>query len=318
MGCTRRGGARLQEGNAVSVRNLHGKTVLVTGAASGIGRATALALARAEARLILCDKNEPDLRSAESEINNASQCLLASAVDVSDREAVQEFARRVHETVPAVDVLVNSAGVYLSGTALDLSLDDWEWSLGCNLWGLICARARLPRAYMTHFFVPRMVERGIQGHIVNLVSMYGYWVSPNVIGYLTPKFATFGFSEALREDLRRHSSRGSLARAKIGVSTVCPGIIRTGIVKNMRIRNAPGKEELVRASLEQAYRRRDYGPERVASAIVRAIRKNKGLVLVSPESWLMYYVDRFFPIVSRFVARRAADRLFRPRDDAKQ
>jgi len=285
------------------MKNLHGKTVLVTGAASGIGRATALALARAEARLILCDKNEPDLRSAESEINNASQCLLASAVDVSDREAVQEFARRVHETVPAVDVLVNSAGVYLSGTALDLSLDDWEWSLGCNLWGLI---------YMTHFFVPRMVERGIQGHIVNLVSMYGYWVSPNVIGYLTPKFATFGFSEALREDLRRH---------KIGVSTVCPGIIRTGIVKNMRIRNAPRgrkNEDLVRASLEQAYRRRDYGPERVASAIVRAIRKNKGLVLVSPEAWLMYYIDRFCPIISRLVARRAADRLFHPRDHAKQ
>jgi len=290
------------------MKNLDGKTVLVTGAASGIGRATALALARQGARLILCDKNEPDLRSAEAEVNDASRCLLASAVDVSDREAVQEFARRVHETVPAVDVLVNSAGVYLSGTVLDLSLDDWEWSLGCNLWGLI---------YMTHFFVPRMVERGIQGHIVNLVSMYGYWVSPNVIGYLTPKFATFGFSEALREDLRRHSSRGSLARAKIGVSTVCPGIIRTGIVKNMRIRNAPGKEDLVRSSLEQAYRRRDYGPERVASAIVRAIRKNKGLVLVSPESWLMYYIDRFFPIISRFVARRAADRLFHPQDDAK-
>ena len=282
------------------MKDLHGKTVLVTGAASGIGRATALALARQGARLILCDKNEPDLRSAEAEVNDASRCLLASAVDVSDRQAVQEFARRVHEAAPAVDVLVNSAGVYLSGTALDLSLDDWEWSLGCNLWGLI---------YMTHFFVPRMVEHGAEGHIVNLVSMYGYWVSPNVIGYLTPKFATFGFSEALREDLRRH---------KIGVSTVCPGIIRTGIVKNMRIRNAPGKEDLVRSSLEQAYNRRDYGPERVASAIVRAIRKNKGLVLVSPEAWLMYYIDRFCPIISRVVARRAADRLFHPRDDAKQ
>jgi len=282
------------------MKDLHGKTVLVTGAASGIGRATALALARQGARLILCDKNEPDLRSAEAEVNDASRCLLASAVDVSDRQAVQEFARRVHEAAPAVDVLVNSAGVYLSGTALDLSLDDWEWSLGCNLWGLI---------YMTHFFVPRMVEHGAEGHIVNLVSMYGYWVSPNVIGYLTPKFATFGFSEALREDLRRH---------KIGVSTVCPGIIRTGIVKNMRIRNAPGKEDLVRSSLERAYNRRDYGPERVASAIVRAIRKNKGLVLVSPEAWLMYYIDRFCPIISRVVARRAADRLFHPRDDAKQ
>jgi len=278
------------------VRNLDKKTALVTGAASGIGRATALALARQGAQLILCDKNESDLRSAESEINNASSCLLACAVDVSDRHAVEEFARQVHEVVPAIDVLVNSAGVYLTGTVLDLSLDDWEWSLGCNLWGLI---------HMTHFFVPKMVEHHVEGHAVNLVSMYGYWVSPSVTGYLTPKFAAFGFSEALREDLRRH---------RIGVSTVCPGIIRTGIVRNMRIRNAPGKEDLVRSSLEQAYRRRDYGPERVASAIVKAILKNKGLVLVSPESRLMYHINRFFPSISRFVARRAADRLFRPRD----
>ena len=276
------------------MRNPEGKTALVAGAASGIGRATALALAGQGMRLVLCDKDESELRNVESEVNRLSRCLLACLVDVSDRQAVQQFAQRVHEIVPATDVLVNSAGVYLTGTALELSLDDWQWSLGCNLWGLI---------HMTHFFIRKMVEHRVRGHIVNLISMYGYWVSPKVTGYLTPKFAAFGFSRALREDLRGHG---------IGVSTVCPGIIRTGIVKNMRIRNAPGNEDRVRSALEQAYERRNYGPERVASAIVKAIRKNKGLVLVSPESWLMYYTERFLPILSRFVARRAAAHLFEP------
>jgi len=141
------------------------------------------------------------------------------------RGAVAHFAREVCERRRAPDILVNSAGVYISGTILDLTPDDWTWALSVNLFGVIHA---------CHYFLPPMIARGGGGNIVNLVSMYGYWPSPGVAGYLTSKFGVFGFSEALREDLRAHN---------ISVSTVCPGMINTGIVRNMRIRNAPGRED---------------------------------------------------------------------------
>jgi len=131
--------------------------------------------------------------------------------------------------------------------------------------------------------------------------MYGYWPSPAVSGYLTSKFGLFGFSEALREDLRSTGIR---------VTTVCPGMIHTPLVRNMRIRNAPGDEEAVRNAIEDRYVRRNYSPDRVARAVVQAIRKEKGLVLVSPEAQIMYHIERYCPRLSRFIARRAAARLF--------
>ena len=205
---------------------------------------------------------------------------------------MEAFAKEVHGEVGAVDILVNNAGVYLTGGFLDLSLKDWDWVLSVNLWGII---------HGCHYFVPPMVERGVEGHVVNVASMFGYWPSPDVIGYLTAKFGVFGFSEALREDLRRHG---------IGVSTICPGIVNTGLLRRMRMRHAGADEAAARSMLEAVYERRDYKPERVAAAILRAIRRNRARVMVAPESWLMYRVERFWPALSRFVARRAAGRMF--------
>jgi len=274
------------------MRDLAGKVALVTGAGSGIGRATAFALARKGVRLILADVNEPALRAAETECATQSACLLAQAVDVSKRDEMEAFARRVHQLTPCVDILVNNAGVYLTGGFLDLTLDDWEWSMSTNLWGMILA---------SHFFVPKMVERGEGGHVVNMASMYGYWIGPSVIGYLTPKFGVFGFSEALREDLRGNG---------ISVSTVCPGIIRTNILQNMRVKN-DGDAAEIRENLRKTYQRRNYEPERVASAIVKAIQRNRRLVLVSPEARLMYHLQRLCPALSRVISRAAAKRMFR-------
>lgn len=277
------------------MRALSGKVALVTGAASGIGRATALALAREGCRVIVCDVDAEGIEGTGAELEKLGGRLLVQRVDVSRREEMVAFAVRVHESVPSVDVLVNSAGVYLVGGLLDLSLDDWEWVLSVNLWGVIHA---------CHCFIPPMAKCGTGGHVVNLVSMYGFWPSPHVAGYLTSKFAVFGFSEALREDLRGTG---------IGVSTVCPGVIRTGIIHNMRIRNAAGHEEGLRQQLEQAYERRNYGPEKVARAIVKAIRTNRKVVLVSPEAQVMYRLERWCPPLSRLIARAAARRMFRVR-----
>ncbi|MBN1342339.1 MAG: SDR family NAD(P)-dependent oxidoreductase [Phycisphaerae bacterium] len=273
------------------MKSIAGRVALVTGAASGIGRATALEMARQGARLILVDVNEDELSSVRAEVNVHSQCLLSRVADVSQREQMAALAEAVDEVTSGPDILVNSAGVYLTGGILDLSLEDWDWVLSVNLWGTIHA---------CHYFVPRMVERHEGGHVVNVASMYGYWPSPEVAGYLTSKFGVFGFSEALREDLRPHG---------VDVSTVCPGIIQTGLIRRMRIRNQRDGEAL-RRHLDRTYRRRSYTPDRVARAIVKAIRRRKKVVLVTPESRLMYRVERLCPPLSRWIARIAAKRLF--------
>lgn len=251
-----------------------------------------MALAAQGARLILADINEQAVRQARTEVSELSECLLARAVDLSKRDEIAALAAEVHELVPtSIDVLVNCAGVYMTGSLMDLSLDDWDWVLSVNLRGTV---------YCCHHFVPRMVARGKGGHVVNLASMYGFWPSPRVAGYLTSKFAVYGFSEALREDLRDHG---------IGVSTVCPGVIRTGLVKNMRIRNN-SDPRAVRSHLEQAYQRRNYGPEKVADAVVSAVKRKRKVVLVTPEARVMYYVERFCPALSRIIARVSARRMF--------
>lgn len=273
-----------------TMREIRDKVALVTGAASGIGRATAVALAHEGARLVLCDVNEAALADCASEIERISKCLFARRVDVSNANEVEAFANDVHALVPAVDILVNNAGVHLVGGILDLSLEDWKWVLSVNLWGAI---------HCSHYFVHKMAERGC-GHVVNVSSMHGFWAAPHVIGYLTGKFGVYGFSEALRADLRPYG---------IGVSTVCPGMINTRLLENMRYKASPDATA-AREHLEGMYRRRDYGPEKVARAIVGAIRRNRRRVFVSPESWLMYRIVRVSPELSAWIGRVTVRRMF--------
>lgn len=265
------------------MRDLKGRVALVTGAASGIGRETALLLARQGMRLVICDVNAEALEGLRAEVAAVSECLLAERVDVSDRAAMAAFAEAVHAQVPAVDVLVNNAGVGLAGDALSMSLEDWDWILGINLYGVI---------YGCHYFIPPMAARG-EGHVVNVSSMLGFFPSPDVIGYSTAKFGVFGMSRCLRMDL---APRG------IGVSVICPGMIKTGIIRGTRIRGRANPEE-TRAQVDKQYRRRNYGPERVAAAILRAIQRNKGVVPVSPEAHLGYWVTRLSTRVSGVLAR---------------
>lgn len=273
------------------MKTLRGKVALVTGAASGIGRATACALAAEGVALAVCDTNTEGIEHLKSDLSGTTD-VLGRRLDVSDRAAMRDFASEVHDRWPAVDILINCAGVFASGNALELSLEDWDWLIAANLLGPINT---------CHHFLPKMVERGKGGHVANITSIYAYWVSPCMAGYITTKFGLFGYSESLAEDLRAHG---------ITVSTICPGIINTGLVGSMRIRNAPGTEAALRTALKAKYEHRNYGPERVAYAIVKAIRKEKQLVLVSPESRLTYVLERVSRRLSRFVGRRAGGRLF--------
>ena len=261
-----------------------GKVVLVTGAGSGIGRATALAFAKEGADLVICDVNEASLEEVSAAARALGRSVLARKVDVSSAAAMQSFADEVHATHAAVDVLVNNAGVAVTGGLRDTTLDDWSWVMGINVMGVV---------HGCHFFVPRMVDRGRGGHVVNIASAAGFAGSRLLVAYSTTKFAVVGFSEALREDMRRHH---------IGVSTICPGFIRTNINEAGRRRGRLAEP----AALERSRRLMERGksPDVVAGKIMEAVEKDLALVPVTPEAHLTYLLKRSSPKLLAAIWRR--------------
>lgn len=276
----------------MDVRDLRGKTALVTGAGSGIGRATAFAFGRAGADLVVCDVNEIGLEETVAVLRARGRTVLARRVDVASREAMAAFAAEVHAQVPAVDLLVNNAGVALGGGFLDTTLEDWDWILGINLRGVI---------HGCHFFVPPMVARQRGGHVVNVSSAAGYVATAQLAAYATTKFAVLGLSEALRDELGQHG---------IGVTTICPGLINTPITASARMRGLTATPEM-RAALVAFYQRRNYGPDRVAKNILKAIAKNRAVAPISPEAWVMYVLKRFLPGLVARLNRGAVERMLR-------
>jgi NAD(P)-dependent dehydrogenase (short-subunit alcohol dehydrogenase family) len=274
----------------VDVRDLRGKTALVTGAGSGIGRETAFALGRAGADVVVCDVNEIGLEETAGALRARGRTVIARRVDVADRAAMAAFAAEVHAQLPAVDILVNNAGIALGGGFLDTTLDDWEWIVGINLRGVV---------HGCHFFIPPMVARAQGGHVVNVSSAAGYIASAQLAAYATTKFAVLGLSEALRDELAPHG---------IGVTTVCPGIINTPITASARLRGSAASAEM-RAALVGFYQRRNYGPARVAANILKAIGRNRAVAPVSPEAWVLYFLKRWVPGVTARLNRRSTERL---------
>ncbi len=270
-----------------SSHRLEASIVLITGAASGIGRATADAFARRGAKLIVCDVNQQGLD--ELVISLGSSILISKVVDVSDREAMRAFADEVHGLVPALDVLVNNAGVAVHGGLLDTRLEDWDWLIGINLFGVV---------HGCHFFGPRMVQRG-RGSIVNVSSTYGFVAGSRVLAYATSKFGVFGMSEALRVELE---AKG------LHVATICPGLIRTSIIANARFESDGDRKDVA-----GFFERRGTRPEVVAEAIVDAVLHKKDIVPVAPEAHVFYAISRIAPALARkvvtFLDRPAVQRL---------
>ena len=269
----------------MDVRDLSGKTVLVTGAGSGIGRESAIAFGSRGADLVICDVDEAGLAQTEETLTTTGRSVLSRRVDVANPEEMRAFAEEVHEQVRALDILMNNAGVGLAASFLDTSLEDWDWLLRINLRGVI---------HGCHFFLPPMVSRGVGGHVVNVASLAAYMPSEELSAYTTSKYAVLGLSEALRNELHRH---------RIGVTAVCPGVINTNLTGNSRMRgaaDAPGERE----RLAQTYKRRNYGPERVASNVLKAIQRNRTVAPISPESWIIYYLKRLAPGAVHALTRR--------------
>jgi len=273
----------------MDVTTLRGRTAVVTGAASGIGRATALACARRGARLAICDLDENGLAATAEQARALGSEVRTQRVDVADRDAMRAFADAVHGDVEAVDLLVNNAGVAIGGGFLHTGLSDWDWIVSINIMGVV---------YGCHYFVPKMVARGRGGHVANVASAAGYVASAELAAYSTTKFAVVGLSEALRDELRPHG---------IGVTAICPGLINTPITRSARMLGPDASEEN-RARLIAIYERRNYTPERVADNILRAVQRNRAVAPISPEAWVMYFAKRLMPTTLSRLGRWIADR----------
>ncbi|MFC4955203.1 SDR family oxidoreductase [Streptomyces mauvecolor] len=264
-----------------------GQLVLVTGAASGIGRATAFAFAEAGARIVAVDRDaEGATRTAEMSRLIGAPEAWGETVDVSDEQAMEKLAEKVATEYGVVDVLVNNAGIGLSGSFFDTTAEDWKKVLDVNLWGVI---------HGCRIFGKQMAERGQGGHIVNTASAAAYQPSRALPAYSTSKAAVLMLSECLRAEL---------AGQGIGVSAICPGLVNTNITSTTHFAGTDAQEEKrLQKKTSRLYGLRNFPPEKVASAILRAVVKNQAVVPVTPEARGAHLMSRFTPRTLRAIAR---------------
>ncbi|MBT2266129.1 SDR family oxidoreductase [Rhodococcus erythropolis] len=273
----------------MSVRSLDGKTCLITGAGSGIGRATALRASEAGAELFLTDINNLGLEETVAMVGAAGGTVsMAKALDISDYDEVVKFGTEIHTQFSPMDVVMNIAGISAWGTIENLEHRHWKSMVDVNLMGPI---------HVMETFVPPMIRAGKGGHLVNVSSAAGLLALPWHAAYSASKFGLRGVSEVLRFDLKRHG---------IGVSLVVPGGVKTPLVGTVEIagidRNDPRVEKLTHRFEERAV-----SPEKVASCILRGIEKNTYLVYTSNDIRFGYWWARKFAPPYEFVMQKAND-----------
>ena len=280
----------------MAIESLSAKRCLVTGAASGIGRATALAAAREGALLFLTDLNAEALEATVAEVRGfGGRVEWHATADLTDHDAVVALAAEVHRDHGSMDVVMNVAGVSTWGAIERLRHSDWEKVIDINLMGPIS---------VLECFVPPMIEAGRGGHIVNVSSAAGLFGLPSHAAYSASKFGLRGVSEVLRFDLRRHD---------IGVSLVCPGGVKTPLVNTVEIvgvdRDDPEVQKLIRRFEKHAV-----SPEHVAAKILEGIAKDRYMVFTSRDIQIGYWFQRKFAWPYELTMRLLNDRLVKIAD----
>jgi NADP-dependent 3-hydroxy acid dehydrogenase YdfG len=258
----------------MKMQMLKEKKVFITGAASGIGRATAIAMANAGGRMFLTDINQEGINQTCLLIKNAGgEVCLARAFNIADYQAMAAFAQEVHAGYGPLDILVNVAGIALFSQIEDMQHSDWEKVINVNLWGVI---------HGLECFVPEMIRAGHGGHIVSVSSTAGLIGLPWHAVYSGTKHALVGISEVLRYDLKKHN---------IGVSVICPGAVNTGLVQSAEIHAISGSTDKFR----KLFLKIALTPERVAEIIMNAVRTRKFMVITSFDIKFLYFIKRHFP-----------------------
>ena len=249
------------------MKELKGKTAAVTGAASGLGRAMALAFAGEGMNVALADVS--DLSEVRHLVEEKGVRASTAKVDVSSAQDLQRYCDSLDE----VHLVCNNAGVAISGAAWENSVDDWRWILGVNLWGVI---------HGIRSFAPRLIAQG-EGHIVNTASVAGLISPPGSGAYNVTKHAVVTLSESLYHDLRER-------RSGVGVSVLCPAYVPTGIAESERTRPKEyqkaelSKETLAKqAMLKKAVASGRLSADDVARAVLAAVKEERFYVLTHPK-----------------------------------
>ncbi|QKW09882.1 SDR family oxidoreductase [Streptomyces sp. NA04227] len=278
--------------------HLHGRNVLLTGAAGGIGRATARLAARDGALLFLTDLDGPKLAALASELRaEGGRVVHAESADLTDRDAVDALARHVHSAAEGpMDLVINAAGAATWGSVSELTPDDWRGMVDVNLMGPV---------HVISAFVPPMVAARRGGHLVNVASAAGLLGLPWHAAYTAGKSGLCGVSEVLRFDLGRHG---------IGVSLVCPGAVDTPLVDTVRVRGIDEDSSSFRR-LRAGFRRTAAAPEEVAARILDAVARNTYLVHTSGAVRALHLLQRWAPplyAAAMHALNRAFHRLLAP------
>jgi short-subunit dehydrogenase len=260
------------------VRTLRDRVAAITGAGSGIGRATAARLADLGCHLALADRDGETLATTAATCAARGVRVTTQVLDVADREAVHAWAGASAAAHGRVHVIVNNAGVALRATLEATSYEDLEWILGVNFWGVV---------HGTRAFLPHLRRAG-EGHIVNLSSVFGLIAVPTQGAYNTSKFAVRGYTECLREELE-------LEGAPIGVTCVHPGGIKTNIARSARVAAAPWGPATAAGVADEFDRLARTSPEAAAEAIVAAILANRRRALIGGDAIVIDAVQRVLP-----------------------
>ena len=252
------------------------RTAVVTGAASGIGRAIAISLAQRGCDLVLADLNEEKL--SETARMASVHCVRISRhlVDVADRQAVAAFPQAVMAQHPGVDILVNNAGVAIGGTFDEASEEDFEWLFDINFWGVV---------RMTRAFLP-LLKQSDDARVVNLSSLYGLISPPGQTAYSASKFAVRGFSNALRHEL---------AGSHIGITVVHPGGVATSIADSARVPKNATPEDIAqrKARIKKALR---MPPAVAGEIIVKGIERRQSRIIVGTDAKVLSLIERLAPV----------------------
>jgi NAD(P)-dependent dehydrogenase (short-subunit alcohol dehydrogenase family) len=258
-------------------RDLDGRKVFITGAASGIGRAMALACARERARLFLTDITADSLDETVALAKEAGATVAwAQAGDIADHATVRAMAEEITAEHGAMDIVMNVAGIAEWGTITAMPHESWQRLINVNLMGPI---------HVMEYFVPPMIDAGNGGHLVNVSSAAGIIGMPWHAGYSATKFGLRGVSEVLRFDLRRHG---------IKVSLVCPGGVDTGLTQTVRIAGVDTESRRFQKALGR-FRSHAVSPDKAANAMLKGIRRGRFWVYTSPDIRAVHLLQRYFP-----------------------